>query len=148
MVSVLMNSRMSLDRIIQHLDTVSDTVSDTGGFGDYLSVIVSDTVSDNVNLATVITETAFIDGLIRDLQNLRRLSYIRVHSPNYRSQPLVEFEVEGDIGECAICQEDFQIGEMFVPLPCSQTVSHKYHRECIQPWLDTNNTCPLCRAII
>ena len=25
--------------------------------------------------------------------------------------------------------------------------SHRYCRECIRPWLENNNTCPLCRSI-
>jgi hypothetical protein len=58
------------------------------------------------------------------------------------------FKVEGDIGECGICFETFQLGENFRRLPCSETVNHLYHNECIDPWLGENNTCPLCRSII
>lgn len=55
-------------------------------------------------------------------------------------------KVEGDIGECGICLEAFKIGEEFKCLPCSNTVNHKFHVSCIDPWLKDNTTCPTCRA--
>ncbi|CAF2124009.1 hypothetical protein BRARA_C02255 [Brassica rapa] len=42
---------------------------------------------------------------------------------------------------CAICREDFVIGESARRLPCD----HLYHHDCITPWLTSHNTCPLCR---
>ncbi|KAI9828020.1 MAG: hypothetical protein M1832_003547 [Thelocarpon impressellum] len=44
---------------------------------------------------------------------------------------------------CSICTEDFVKGEDVRVLPCS----HKYHPECIDPWLlNVSGTCPLCRV--
>ena len=45
------------------------------------------------------------------------------------------------VSECSICQEDFQAGANVVKLPCR----HLYHTDCVIHWLETNNTCPLCR---
>lgn len=43
---------------------------------------------------------------------------------------------------CSICTEDFVKGEDVRVLPCD----HKYHPECIDPWLlNVSGTCPLCR---
>ncbi|KAK4135578.1 hypothetical protein BT67DRAFT_254699 [Trichocladium antarcticum] len=43
---------------------------------------------------------------------------------------------------CAICTEDFSVGEDVRVLPCT----HKYHPPCIDPWLiNISGTCPLCR---
>ncbi|KAI9847034.1 MAG: hypothetical protein M1838_001074 [Thelocarpon superellum] len=43
---------------------------------------------------------------------------------------------------CSICTEDFVKGEDVRVLPCN----HKYHPECIDPWLlNVSGTCPLCR---
>ncbi|KAJ3698250.1 hypothetical protein LUZ61_001955 [Rhynchospora tenuis] len=42
---------------------------------------------------------------------------------------------------CAVCKEEIRIGERLTALPCT----HCYHEDCIKPWLNVRNTCPLCR---
>ncbi|KFK40025.1 hypothetical protein AALP_AA3G320300 [Arabis alpina] len=46
--------------------------------------------------------------------------------------------------DCAICLDRFKMGETLVNLPCS----HKFHSNCLLPWLDTNVYCPYCRTDI
>lgn len=75
----------------------------------------------------------------------RQVPYVRIYP---RRPRLSEMTVEGPIGDCAICQEEFCIGDSFVPLPCSETHVHKFHKDCIVPWLRRNKTCPVCRATI
>ncbi|XP_057460183.1 probable E3 ubiquitin-protein ligase RHY1A [Actinidia eriantha] len=43
--------------------------------------------------------------------------------------------------ECAICLEQFKVGETLVNLPCA----HRFHSKCLAPWLETNSHCPCCR---
>merc|ERR1719502_1188292 len=44
--------------------------------------------------------------------------------------------------ECSVCQETFACGEKNVKkLPCG----HLFHKDCILPWLEQHNTCPVCR---
>jgi len=57
-----------------------------------------------------------------------------------------EFKAEGEIGECAICQETIKIGENFTRTACSDVVNHFYHTTCCSQWFKDNNTCPMCRA--
>ncbi|KAK6921074.1 Zinc finger, RING-type [Dillenia turbinata] len=42
---------------------------------------------------------------------------------------------------CAVCKDEINIGEQAKQLPCS----HRYHGDCIFPWLGIRNTCPVCR---
>lgn len=46
-------------------------------------------------------------------------------------------------GECAICLGIFQDGEKVKVLP---NCCHCYHSECVDEWLRTQSSCPLCRA--
>ncbi|XP_006659522.1 E3 ubiquitin-protein ligase CIP8-like [Oryza brachyantha] len=48
---------------------------------------------------------------------------------------------EGEGEECSVCRDGVAAGERVKRLPCS----HRYHEECIVPWLDVRNSCPLCR---
>ncbi|GMJ13752.1 hypothetical protein like AT5G08139 [Hibiscus trionum] len=42
---------------------------------------------------------------------------------------------------CAVCKDEVNLGEKMKHLPCA----HRYHRDCIIPWLGIRNTCPVCR---
>eukprot|EP00996_Jenningsia_fusiforme_P000576 NODE_1511_length_1505_cov_119.859890_g1364_i0.p1 GENE.NODE_1511_length_1505_cov_119.859890_g1364_i0~~NODE_1511_length_1505_cov_119.859890_g1364_i0.p1 ORF type:complete len:252 (+),score=38.41 NODE_1511_length_1505_cov_119.859890_g1364_i0:104-859(+) len=42
---------------------------------------------------------------------------------------------------CAVCQDDFHVGDRGLWLPCR----HLFHDECVMPWLQQHNTCPMCR---
>ncbi|KAL5995616.1 hypothetical protein ACLOJK_025680 [Asimina triloba] len=42
---------------------------------------------------------------------------------------------------CAICKETMRAGEEGKKLPCE----HVYHGACIVPWLESRNSCPVCR---
>ncbi|GMI95218.1 hypothetical protein like AT5G08139 [Hibiscus trionum] len=42
---------------------------------------------------------------------------------------------------CAVCKDEINLGETMKQLPCA----HRYHGDCITPWLGIRNTCPVCR---
>ncbi|CAL9095252.1 unnamed protein product [Musa textilis] len=46
--------------------------------------------------------------------------------------------------DCAVCLEDFQEGDMLVHLPCA----HRFHWNCVLPWLESSSHCPCCRMTI
>ncbi|KAJ6239360.1 hypothetical protein M0813_25245 [Anaeramoeba flamelloides] len=42
---------------------------------------------------------------------------------------------------CIICYSSYQVGDIIRTLPCL----HKFHDQCIDKWLENNNTCPICK---
>lgn len=42
---------------------------------------------------------------------------------------------------CSICIETFDLGENLVRTPCN----HVFHEHCLSRWLDSRDTCPVCR---
>ena len=43
--------------------------------------------------------------------------------------------------KCAVCKEVFELCAEVKRMPCN----HLYHPDCIFPWLQEHNTCPVCR---
>ena len=46
--------------------------------------------------------------------------------------------------ECSVCLEHFQLGQQLICLPCK----HKFHSQCLTPWLESHVQCPYCRSKI
>ena len=42
---------------------------------------------------------------------------------------------------CTVCVEHIPQGTKGMFMPCG----HIYHPTCLKPWLEVNNTCPVCR---
>ncbi|XP_076842527.1 RING finger protein 44 isoform X3 [Brachyhypopomus gauderio] len=43
---------------------------------------------------------------------------------------------------CVVCFSDFESRQLLRVLPCN----HEFHAKCVDKWLKTNRTCPICRA--
>ncbi|KAL6576657.1 hypothetical protein OROMI_010933 [Orobanche minor] len=43
--------------------------------------------------------------------------------------------------QCAVCLDECEIGSEVKEMPCR----HKFHGECILPWLELHSSCPVCR---
>ena len=48
--------------------------------------------------------------------------------------------------ECVICTLEFKEDDEVTPLPCD--TAHYFHSECIKPWIQKMNACPLCKQAI
>ncbi|KAL1236641.1 RING finger protein [Trichinella spiralis] len=52
-------------------------------------------------------------------------------------------EVNENQLSCVICLSNFEIRQLLRELPCS----HCYHSKCVDKWLRSNRTCPICRRV-
>lgn len=44
--------------------------------------------------------------------------------------------------DCSVCLEHFLPGQLLTCLPCK----HRFHPDCLSPWLESHGQCPYCRA--
>ncbi|XP_041643229.1 RING finger protein 215 [Cheilinus undulatus] len=74
---------------------------------------------------------------------LKRMSSLKTktyHQPKRWCDPTQPAETDN----CAVCLEPFNNNQCLRVLPCL----HEYHRECVDPWLLLQHTCPLCKRSI
>ena len=57
-----------------------------------------------------------------------------------RRQVTADVGVGGDT--CCVCIDTFDDGDELLELPCG----HRFHGECIKPWLQTSVQCPMCKC--
>ncbi|KAI3744881.1 hypothetical protein L1987_57977 [Smallanthus sonchifolius] len=60
------------------------------------------------------------------------------------SLPILMYEDHSGLinPECTVCLSSFEAGQMIRVLP---TCKHQFHAECIDKWLESHSSCPICR---
>ncbi|KAG9490621.1 hypothetical protein GDO78_006115 [Eleutherodactylus coqui] len=64
---------------------------------------------------------------------------------NIEQLPSYRFNLESHQSEqtlCVVCFSDFESRQLLRVLPCN----HEFHAKCVDKWLKSNRTCPICRA--
>ena len=122
-------------------------------------------VGSGINPARRLRLIELLNTSIREFDNLERqaseMNQNRTDPPatvtsqefvNTLEEVNVTSEMVSEGLECAICMEAFRENEKCVKLPCTDH-PHYFHyghegSECsgIKPWLQRNNTCPVCRT--
>ncbi|XP_074576263.1 RING-H2 finger protein ATL70-like [Curcuma longa] len=59
------------------------------------------------------------------------------------SYPKAVYSRGGAASSCSICLSDFKEGEVLRALT---ECGHSFHLQCVDPWLRSRPTCPLCRT--
>ena len=68
-------------------------------------------------------------------KNLKTFNYIDAYN-----NLIIDEKIKED--NCSICMEQFQDNETVVQLECN----HLFHKNCIDPWKEANEKCPLCKT--
>lgn len=76
-----------------------------------------------------------------DVSSLGRPPASKTVVDNLSTVLMTQEDIENNNTLCAVCKDELEVGEMATRLPCS----HRYHGDCIVPWLGIRNTCPVCR---
>lgn len=59
--------------------------------------------------------------------------------PSYRFNPETH---ESEQLSCVVCMCEFESRQVLRVLPCG----HEFHARCVDKWLKSNRTCPICRG--
>lgn len=77
------------------------------------------------------------------------LQHLSENDPNrYGTPPAQKEAVEAlptvkieETVQCSVCLDECEIGDEVKEMPCK----HKFHSNCILPWLQLHSSCPICR---
>ncbi|KAK2080326.1 hypothetical protein QBZ16_000179 [Prototheca wickerhamii] len=101
----------------------------------------ADTMRDMILNALMETGLALPDGIL--------MSEGALSAPSPRLKVRSLASASPDVGEasaapgevCTVCHDAFKPGDEVIELPCN----HCFHEDCLLPWLQSHNTCPVCR---
>lgn len=90
-------------------------------------------------------ETENYEALLSLAERLGEAKPRGLARPEIDQLPSYKFNAEthtGDQTSCVVCMCDFEARQILRVLPCS----HEFHAKCVDKWLRSNRTCPICRG--
>ena len=70
------------------------------------------------------------------------LKYLKRRFKGKKNIVKIEIEEELEDNTCIICFDDVSSEKRTL------TCNHSYHKKCINEWIKTKNSCPICRCVI
>ncbi|XP_061361825.1 uncharacterized protein LOC133305585 [Gastrolobium bilobum] len=123
---------MDLDMRLDILEALEDAVGDLSDMG----------VADDIFHAhRDFNENDYEMLLALDEQNHQHTG---ASANQINSLPQSTVQTDNFTEACAICLENPVRGEIIRHLPCL----HKFHKDCIDPWLHRKTSCPVCKSSI
>ncbi|KAH0453248.1 hypothetical protein IEQ34_017572 [Dendrobium chrysotoxum] len=111
-------------------------------FLGFFSIYIRQCSGDrNDNFATVTNAVAMAAGRIRFQRGLD--PEVLENFPTLVYSEVKEHKIGKGALECAICLNEFEDDETIRLLP---ECDHVFHQECVDAWLGTHVTCPVCRT--
>ncbi|KAK3031589.1 hypothetical protein RJ639_035595 [Escallonia herrerae] len=98
------------------------------------------------------TDTAGAGGSVRPILSMRRRGATAARGldlavvetfPTFEYSVVKSHQIGKGALECAVCLNEFEDDEKLRLIP---KCDHVFHSECIDQWLDSHVTCPVCRA--
>lgn len=126
------------------VEALSDTVSDTS------RMTAAEIHQSSLPLHSFLNLTASDHGRLRDLFDLSLGNHgsqsVGMTPEQLNSLPTRSYcaPVGSSPQSCSICLEEFVTDDGVRTLPCL----HIFHLRCVDTWLSTNASCPVCKTII
>lgn len=106
---------------------------------DYYSLVIFLTVMVIIGLLSLVIVLKFRCQMKQKESTLTKVA----HEILDRMTPMIFHEYDNVINleePCIICLDKYSSGQELRVLPCC----HQFHKQCVDPWLLKNRTCPLC----
>ncbi|KAM9322688.1 E3 ubiquitin-protein ligase RNF126-like isoform 1-T1 [Pholidichthys leucotaenia] len=84
---------------------------------------------------------AVLAWVLNQIENVAPPPAYREMIKNLPTISITEEHVSAGLA-CPVCKEDYSVQDNVRQLPCS----HFFHNDCIVPWLERRDTCPVCRT--
>ena len=105
-----------------------------------LAMLQRDFTGDDYEILQQLDDVRFNGGpVVRQGANESSIQRLPLHKLS--AADFQQSDAETPLGNCNICLAPYEIGDEVRTILCL----HKFHKDCIDPWLRTKNICPICK---